>query len=131
MATANTSQQELTANVQALNTQVAPISTAFDEAFKSIRDFEAKTEGAWTTLGEHISNNDVTIAEVETKVESLKSNGNSGETRQMRLIDDKSITSPLFSGDRKTDLFWARSVNAYLDSRYSGFHKMFNWAERE
>ena len=122
---ANMSQQELTANVHEMNAQVAQMLTALDEAMTLMRDLKAKSEGAWTKCDERI-NNHVTIAEVETKVESLTSNGNSVETRQMRLIDDGSINPPIFSGDRKKYKSWVTSMKAYLDSWYLGFRKMLN-----
>ena len=63
-------------------------------------------------------------------VERLQSNGN-GEPRQMRLINDKSITPPFLNGDRRKYMSWVRSVKACLDSQYSGFRKILDWAERE
>ena len=127
---ANTSQQELTANGQLLIAQVAQMLTAL-EAMNLIRDLKAKSEGAWTKFDERINHGEVTIAEIETKVEGLKINNGNGDQRQMRLINDESVQPPLFSGDRKKYISWARSMKAYLDSHYSGFRKMLDWAERE
>ena len=114
-----------------LNAQVAPMSTALDEAMNLICDLKAKSQGAWTKFDEHINNGEVTIAEIETKAGGLKINSSNGDWRQMRLINDKSITPPLFGGDRKKYISWARSMKAYLDSQYFGFRKMLDWAERE
>ena len=108
----NTSQQELTANVRLLKAQVAQMSTALDEAMSLIRDLKAKSEGAWTKFDERIKHVEVTIAEIEAKVEGLKINNGNGDQRQMRLINDKSITPPLFSGDRKKYMSWAMSIKA-------------------
>ena len=96
-----------------------------------IRDLKAKSEGAWTQFDERINHGEVTIAETETKAAGLKLNSCHGKQRQMRLINDKSITPPLFGGDRKKYMSWARSMNAYLGSQYSGFRKMLDWAECE
>ena len=49
------SQQELTANVKMLNTQVAQMSTALDEAMAMIGDLKAKSEVAWTKSDERIN----------------------------------------------------------------------------
>ena len=97
----NVCQQELTAIVQAPNPQVAQMSKAQNEAMNLIRGLKAKSEGAWTEFNERINSNEVTIAEIETKVEGLNINSNNGEQRQMRLINHKSITPPLLSGYRK------------------------------
>ena len=120
-----------TANVNVLNAQDAQMSTGLDEATTLTHDLKAKSLGAWTKFDNRIDDSNVTIAEVETKVESLKSNANHGEARQMRLIDDKSINPPLFSGDSKKYVSWARSMKAYFGSRYSEFHKMLDKAELE
>ena len=66
----------------------------------------------------------MTIAEIETKAEGIKIFNGSGAQRQMRLIDEKSITPPLFRGDRRKYMSWAK----YL---CPGFRKMLDWAERE
>ena len=101
-------QQELTAKVRLLNAQAAQMSTALDEAMSLIRDFKAKREGAWTKFDERINHGEVTIAEIEAKVEGLKINNGNGDHRQMRLINGKSITPPPFRGDRKKYMSWAR-----------------------
>ena len=80
---------------------------------------------------ERINDDEVANAEVESKVGSLKSNGNGGETRQIKLINHKSITPPLFSGNRNKYMSWARSMKVYLDSQYSGFRKRLDPAEHE
>ena len=65
---ANMSQQDLTANVQLLNAQVAQMSTPFEEAMNLIRDLKAKSEGAWTKFDERVNHGEVTIAETAATV---------------------------------------------------------------
>ena len=48
----------------------------------------------------------------------------------MRLVDEKVNRPPVFDGNRKEVRGWARSVKAYLDSRYPGFRKMLTVIER-
>ena len=120
------SQQELTQHVQLLTQQVKTLSGALDDAISKIAALHDKCDGAWAKFDERIKGQDVKITFF---MENAKPGG--GGDKHMKLFDDKALAPAVYGGERKEYLTWSRSMKAYLDSWYSGFRRMLEWAETQ
>jgi hypothetical protein len=111
------SAEQAAAMLNTLRTQVEELANALEASRLETADLRAQTERSIQSVQDQCD-----AARASVKVESVESH--------MRLIDEKVNRPPVFDGDRKQVRGWARSVKAYLDSRYPGFRKMLTIIER-
>ena len=101
-----------------LRRQVEELATSLEHSRQETSDLRNQTDRSLRELQEQC-----TAAKQAAKVDAV-------EHDYMRLIDEKVNRPPVFDGNRKEVRGWARSVKAYLDSKYPGFRRMLTMIER-
>ena len=101
-----------------LRRQVEELATALESSRQETQDLRNQTDRSLRDLQEQC-----TAAKLAAKSDAV-------EHDYMRLIDEKVNRPPVFDGNRKEVRGWARSVKAYLDSKYPGFRRMLTVIER-
>ena len=104
--------------VTTLRNQVEELAAQLDRSQQETSDLRNATDHAIAALQNQCD--DVKIA---SNIEHV-------EHDYMRFVDEKVNRPPVFDGNRKEVRGWARSVKAYLDSKYQGFRKMLTIIER-
>ena len=105
--------------------QMADMSSALDQANAMIRELQGKSDTAWNKMDERLGNQEVKITQF---MDNAKSTGG-GENKPMKLVNDTAIVTTVFTNIRSEWTTWSRTIKAHLDSKYSGFRKMLEWAE--
>ena len=111
------SAEQAAAMLGVLRTQVEELAAALEQSREETSDLRMQTDRSIQHLQDQCD-----TARAASRVEGVESH--------MRLIDEKVNRPPVFDGNRKDVRGWARSVKAYLDSRYPGFRKMLTIIER-
>ena len=112
------SAEEAAAMMQLLRRQVEELATQLESSRQETADLRMQTDRSIQHLQDQCD-----TARNAARVEAV-------ESSYMRLIDEKVNRPPVFDGNRKEVRGWARSVKAYLDSKYPGFRKMLTIIER-
>ena len=123
--------------VDVLSNQLASIATAQDlqndrltTGETQISDLRQATDVCTLDLDNKLAAQATAIEEIKAVVQKLAEEGPSGQSREMRLIDDKTKVPNTFTGNRKQWKSWQRSVKAHLNAKYHGARKVLTWVER-